>query len=181
MKLRLSKEFPLILLFSALLIYYALLQQESHHPLTDHLPPTAQTLFQGTPHQLLQNPLIHTLNQAVQTPIESTLTTLPWFRHIEHQPLLIARLPHRTLGQENSWAANLHLGNQMPWLRTRLHQAPSSLTRLPNVAACPVWKIESTSAAPQAELYIACTENLIIACQTPYPDDIKLFIHFAKF
>lgn len=180
MKIHRTKELPLILLFTALLIFYALIQEESNIPLTDHLPPTAQILFQGTPQQLIENPLIHTLNQTVQTPLDSTLTQQSWFSHIQHQPLLIARLPHRTLGQENSWVALLHLGNQTPWLRTRLNQTPSALTRLPNIAACPVWKIESNPNNSQAQLYVACTENLIIACHTPNPDDIKLFIHFTK-
>jgi hypothetical protein len=181
MKIHPPKERLLILLFTALLIYFALFQQESNIPLTDHLPPAAQTLFHGTPQELTENPLIHTLNQALQTPIESTLKQQAWFSHIQHQPMLIARLPHRTLGQDNSWVALLHLGHQTPWLRTRLNQTPSALTRLHNIAACPVWKIESNPSNSQAQLYIACTENLIIACHTPNPDDIKLFIHFTKY
>ena len=67
-----AKEVILIIIFGILLIYFSLFQYEQGRPLSDHLPPTTQILFTGTPRELFKSPLIHTLNQAFNSDIEKT-------------------------------------------------------------------------------------------------------------
>ena len=68
-----AKEVVLIIIFGILLIYFSLFQYEQGRPLSDHLPPTTQTLFTGTIRELFKSPLIHILNQAFDSDVKKTL------------------------------------------------------------------------------------------------------------
>jgi hypothetical protein len=180
MKLPPAKEVIIIIIFGTLLIYFSLLQQEQSHPLSDHLPPTAQTLFTGTPQELFQSPLIHTLNQAFASDIEKTPQIKSWFKSIQDNNLIVAGLPQRTTGKDRRWAILIQLGKDIPWMRGKLNQFKNpTWQRQDNIAACPVWEL--TSHSTSSTLRIALTENLLIACHSPNPDDIKLFIHFSHY
>ncbi|MFL2859968.1 MAG: hypothetical protein ACJZ85_00330 [Pontiellaceae bacterium] len=178
MKNLLAKEVILIIIFGVLLIYFSLLQYEQTRPLSDHLPSTTQILYQGTPRDLFKSPLIHTLNQAFDADIEKTLQIKSWYEHIQDNDLIVAGLPQRTTGKERRWAVLVNFGKEIPWIRSRLNRFKSpSWKRLDNIAACPVWELISDNS--NSSLRIALTENLLIACHSPYPDDIKIFIHFS--
>jgi hypothetical protein len=180
MKSPAAKEVILITIFGILLIYFSLLQHEQNRPLSDHLPPTAQTLFTGTPQELFKSPLIHTLNQAFDSDIEKTLQIKYGFKHIQDNHLIVAGLPQRTTGKDRRWAILIQLGKDIPWMRGRLNQFKNpSWLRQDNIAACPVWELSSHTSS--STLRIALTENMLIACHSPYPDDIKLFIHFSHY
>ena len=73
MKYLSAKEVILIIIFGILLIYFSLFQHEKGRPLSDHLPPTTQTLFTGTIQELFKSPLIHILNQAFDSDVEKIL------------------------------------------------------------------------------------------------------------
>ena len=180
MKYLSAKEVILIIIFGILLIYFSLFQHEQGRPLSDHLPPTTQTLFTGTIQELFKSPLIHILNQAFDSDVEKILYMKPWYAHIQDNDLIVAGLPQRTTGQERRWAVLIHFGKDIPWIRGRLNQFNSPLwERKDNFAACPVWEL--TSHTTGSALQIALTENMLIACHSPFPDDIKLFIHFSHY
>ena len=180
MKQLLAKEIILIIIFGILLIYFSLFQYEQGRPLSDHLPPTTQTLFTGTIRELFKSPLIHILDQDFDSDIEKTLQMTPWYERIQDNDLIVAGLPQRTTGKERRWAVLIHFGKDIPWIRSRLKQfKKTSWVRLDNVAACPVWEL--TSHTDGSTLQIALTENMLIACHSPFPDDIKFFIHFAHY
>ena len=175
-----AKEVIVIIIFGILLIYFSLFQYERSRPLSDHLPPTAQTLFTGTIRELFKSPLIHILNQAFDSDIEKALQMKPWYKLIQDNDLIVAGLPQRTTGKERGWAVLIHFGKDIPWIRGRLNLYKNpSWVRLDNVAACPVW--EFTSHTDGSTLQIALTENMLIACRSPFPDDIKFFIHFSHY
>lgn len=175
-----AKEVVLIIIFGILLIYFSLFQYEQGRPLSDHLPPTTQTLFTGTPRELFKSPLIHTLNQAFDFDVKKTLQMQSWYKHVQDNELIVAGLPQRTTGKERRWAILIQFGKDIPWIRGRLNQFKNpSWVRLDNVAACPVW--EFTSHTNGSTLQIALTENMLIACHSPFLDDIKFFIHFSHY
>lgn len=175
-----AKEIILIIIFGILLIYFSLLQYEQGRPLSDHLPPTSQTLFTGTIRELFKSPLIHILSQDFDSDIEKTLKLKTWYKHIQDNNLIVAGLPQRTTGKERRWAVLIHFGNDIPWIRGRLNQFKNaSWERLDNVAACPVWELSSHTDG--SSLQIALTENMLIACHSPFPEDIKFFIHFSHY
>ena len=103
----------------------------------------------------------------------------PWYAHIQDNDLIVAGLPQRTTGQERRWAVLIQFGKDIPWIRGRLNQFNSpSWVRQDNVAACPVGNYIPYRCRHSP---IALTENMLIACHSPFPDDIKLFIHFSHY
>ena len=74
----------------------------------------------------------------------------------------------------------IHLGNKVPWIKSKLNQFKhSSWNKLENIAACPVWELKSKKS--ETALRVTTTENLLIACKSLYLDDIKLMIYYSHY
>ena len=61
MKLKALKEPLLISIFTTLLIYFSFFQSEKNIALSEHLPPNASVIFEGTVEEVAKSPLMHTL------------------------------------------------------------------------------------------------------------------------
>ena len=180
MKLKAVKEPLLISIFTTLLIYFSFFQSEKNIALSEHLPPNASIIFEGTVEEVSKSPLMHTLENSSDSILSNRITELLSMKEIQKNKLLVASLPKESLIHERRWAMIIQLGNKVPWIKNKLNQLKhSSWNKLENIAACPVWELKSKKS--ETALRVTTTENLLIACKSLYLDDIKLMIYYSHY
>ena len=180
MKLKVLKEPLLISIFTALLIYFSFFQSEENIALSKHLPPNASVIFEGTVEELSKSPLMHTIENSSDSVLSKHIIEILSIKKIQESELLVASLPKENLNHERRWTMIIHLGNKVPWIKSKLNQFKHpSWNKLENIAACPIWELKSKKT--ETTLRVTTTENLLIACKSHYLDDIKLMIYYSHY